>query len=595
MSSPTHAAQTHKIATKATRQVSVAQTKRPASRVKGRLRGRDVKVSVFPEGLGVNSPSSPSKSALGLSLTRTATPGSPLAQALSSSSSSDSPVSPQSAGSLFAKEAGARPRTVSDSESRQPKVVVQFKREKPKAEGGSKRPSHEGTMRVPVATVRAKTPPPPKPHRLKPVDAPPKRARTPVGVASASVKTSAKCDRVSQVHILPDDKIEKPAEPKDKDEKKAILRQASVRAPVFVAASLEVLPHGVPAKETIDYNALSKTFRSKDEVIDTRELRSKLDAISEPFIHISFVNCTLSDEALDVIGKLTNLQTLELVGCSFIGKDEIRLSEITLGFLSHSLRLQILKIISPRAIVHLTHLNPTALGDLQVLDVSHANQNPEVEHLLKLGRLKSLSLKGASQLTDRALLRLAELQSLQQLVLSGCTALTGAGLTGFAQQRVHAVTTKKVSPITYLALDGMLKLTDRDLAFLSHMKGLQALSLRHCPDLFGTTLSKLPATVKVLDLSRCRNLRVDQLKENLKHKLRSINLQDCPFAGERLVQSLKEARIEKNGEILWTKVTSPGRVRTEDVDWLTAEFEKLSLQVPEEVFTPPPDNICVIL
>jgi hypothetical protein len=333
-------------------------------------------------------------------------------------------------------------------------------------------------------------------------------------------------------------------------------------------------------KETIQYDALTKTFYSKGMVISIQEFQKKIGKCRDTDFIISFEESILSKEVCSAIGALSNLQQLILQGCTFVAKDDERFTDIRLDFLSDTTGLQNLEIShtdEASTTVHLVALNTEILAALRVLDLSCSKLSPEFSELQSLFQLNRLILKGCANVDDRSLLQVAGIINLQFLDLSGCIALTPQGLKEFAQKRQQNITAKRVvTPITCLALDDMEdKFTDAHLVFLKHMQGLKVLSLQYSNHFLGSGLSHMPKTVQVLDLRECRNVRVEQLQRVLTSNMRSINVNGCPLFDAHSVQRLRDVRTRHNvtGEIVFTEATS-----SQEVDWLGAELRKLQLQ-----------------
>jgi len=109
--------------------------------------------------------------------------------------------------------------------------------------------------------------------------------------------------------------------------------------------------------------------------------------------------------------------------------------------------------------------------------------------------LTLLDLRGSQHLTDRGLLQLTDLSSLEVARLDHCHFLTGRGLLAFSNShRLHT-----------LSLANCRRLTDEAVINISHLMSLEALSLDGCRCLTDRSLAAIADLygLRKLDLSQC--------------------------------------------------------------------------------------------
>lgn len=106
-----------------------------------------------------------------------------------------------------------------------------------------------------------------------------------------------------------------------------------------------------------------------------------------------------------------------------------------------------------------------------------------------------LDLRGSQRLTDRGLLQLTDLSSLEVARLDNCHSIVGRGLLAFSNShRLHT-----------LSLANCRRMTDEATINISHLNSLNALSLDGCRCLTDHSLAALAGLyrLKKLDLSQC--------------------------------------------------------------------------------------------
>ena len=131
-----------------------------------------------------------------------------------------------------------------------------------------------------------------------------------------------------------------------------------------------------------------------------------------------------------------------------------------------------------------------------------------------------LDLRGSQRLTDRGLIKLADLSRLEVARLDNCYSIVGRGLLAFSlSHHLHT-----------LSLANCRRLTDEAIINISHLKSLEALSLNGCRCITDRALAALSGRVRLkkLDLSQCDLITDDGLDE-LEHlwKLEELSLGWC--------------------------------------------------------------------
>ena len=146
-----------------------------------------------------------------------------------------------------------------------------------------------------------------------------------------------------------------------------------------------------------------------------------------------------------------------------------------------------------------------------------------------------LDIRGSHSLTDRGLMQLIPLASLQVAKLDHCHALTGRGLLAFCHS--HSLHT--------LSLANCRRLTDEAVINISHLSSLQALSLDGCRCLTDRSLAAMADLYRLvkLDLSQC-DLITDQGLEQLGHLelLEELSLGWCRHVSDAGIDLLTRQR-----------------------------------------------------
>lgn len=142
-----------------------------------------------------------------------------------------------------------------------------------------------------------------------------------------------------------------------------------------------------------------------------------------------------------------------------------------------------------------------------------------------------LDLRGSQRLTDRGLVKLADLSRLEVARLDNCYSIVGYGLLAFSiSHRLHT-----------LSLANCRRLTDEAIINISHLNSLEALSLDGCRCLTDRSLAALAGLfrLKKLDVSQCDLITDAGLKalENLE-ELEELSLGWCRLISDNGVDIL---------------------------------------------------------
>ena len=116
-----------------------------------------------------------------------------------------------------------------------------------------------------------------------------------------------------------------------------------------------------------------------------------------------------------------------------------------------------------------------------------------------------LDLRGSQRLTDKGLMQLSDLSSLEVARLDNCHSIVGRGLLAFSSShRLHT-----------LSLANCRRLTDEAIINISHLTSLEALALDGCRCLTDRSLAAISSLYRLrkLDLSQCDLLTDDGLEE----------------------------------------------------------------------------------
>jgi Leucine Rich repeat len=146
-----------------------------------------------------------------------------------------------------------------------------------------------------------------------------------------------------------------------------------------------------------------------------------------------------------------------------------------------------------------------------------------------------LDIRGSHSLTDRGLMQLLPLTSLQVAKLDHCHSLTGRGLLALCHS--HSLHT--------LSLANCRRLTDEAVINISHLSSIQALSLDGCRCLTDRSLAAISDLYRLLklDLSQC-DLITDQGLEHLEHLelLEELSLGWCRLVSDAGIDLLTQQR-----------------------------------------------------
>ncbi len=235
----------------------------------------------------------------------------------------------------------------------------------------------------------------------------------------------------------------------------------------------------------------------------------------------------ITEEGLQVINHLTNLQTLNLSGCTAF--TSLNLAALT--------KLQTLNLSGCKA---LTSLNLAGFTSLETLDLSNCRALTSLI-LVGLTNLRSLLLE---ECTALATLELAELTCLQSVALNSCKSLISLRLTGLIRLgwlfigACTALTSLELTRLTSLqtfALTSSAALTTLSLVGLTSLRWLQ---LGGCKALISANLVELTKLI-TLDFSNCRALNSLKLMA-----LTSLQVLDLSFCNSlTTVSDLDQLRV----------------------------------------------------
>ena len=162
----------------------------------------------------------------------------------------------------------------------------------------------------------------------------------------------------------------------------------------------------------------------------------------------------------------------------------------------------------------LLNINETDHHDGRQLNVSLSPLSSVTMHMTLL------DIRGSYSLTDRGLMQLMNLQSLEVAKLDNCHSITGRGLLVLCHSRsLHT-----------LSLSNCRRLTDEAVINISHLLSLQSLSLGGCRCITDRSMAAIADlyNVRQLDLSQC-DLITDRGLQQLEHlaSLQEISLGWC--------------------------------------------------------------------
>jgi hypothetical protein len=155
-----------------------------------------------------------------------------------------------------------------------------------------------------------------------------------------------------------------------------------------------------------------------------------------------------------------------------------------------------------------------------------------------------LDLRGSQRLTDKGLIKLSNMGSLEVVRLDNCHSIVGRGLLAFSvSHRLHT-----------LSLANCRRLTDEAIINISHLNSLEALSLDGCRCLTDRSLAAIGGMyrLKKVDLSQCDLLTdtgLEQL-ENLE-EIEELSLGWCRLISDNGIDTLtKQAGRSRSLRIL---------------------------------------------
>lgn len=189
------------------------------------------------------------------------------------------------------------------------------------------------------------------------------------------------------------------------------------------------------------------------------------------------------------------------------------------------------------------YVSPTGAPDHTMRDAPHAGHiySPQQEHIMHYeatqhpssitSNMTLLDLRGSQRLTDRGLIKLADLSRLEVARLDNCYSIVGRGLLAFSiSHRLHT-----------LSLANCRRLTDEAIINISHLNSLEALSLDGCRCVTDRALAGLSGLfrLKKLDLSQCDLITDSGLEalENLE-EIEELSLGWCRLISDNGVDTL---------------------------------------------------------
>lgn len=181
--------------------------------------------------------------------------------------------------------------------------------------------------------------------------------------------------------------------------------------------------------------------------------------------------------------------------------------------------------------------------------------------------LTLLDLRGSQRLTDRGLMQLSDLASLEVVKLDNCHSLVGKGLIAFASShRLHTISLANcrrltdeavvnishLSSLSAISLDGCRCLTDHSLAAISNLYEVRKLDLSQCDLITDVGLEHLHdlGLIEELSLGWCRSitdrgLQILASQPNRETNLRILRLARCPISDDGIVQIGKLLALEE--------------------------------------------------
>jgi len=185
--------------------------------------------------------------------------------------------------------------------------------------------------------------------------------------------------------------------------------------------------------------------------------------------------------------------------------------------------------------------------------------------------LTVLDLRGSQRLTDRGLLQLCGLRSLEVAKLDHCHSIVGKGLVAFASsERLHT-----------LSLANCRRLTDEAIINISHLAAIEALSLDGCRCITDSSLIALSSMYELrkLDLTQC-DLITDSGLNGLRRLelIEELSLGWCRFLTDKGIKTVctQNAGRKENLRVLRLARTDLGEEGLEGLMHLSA-LEELDL------------------
>jgi hypothetical protein len=244
-------------------------------------------------------------------------------------------------------------------------------------------------------------------------------------------------------------------------------------------------------------------------------------------IHLNIASITtITDKALECIGKLVHLRMLNAQGCTgFSDKG-----------LVHLTALKELEQLDISDLINVTDIGMTSVGALVTLKWLNLEScfqitNVGLREIRKLKKLTYLNISKLENISNKSMKSVAHCVHLQFLYLSGCFLITGRGL-------------RKLPVLRHVK--------DLDLSHLEHMEDqaiieitrifpqLEWLNLTNCSSLTDKSMEQLRKLhrLRILVLDKC-NITAKGLLEIIHSDVRYINLVDCP----KLKRSVEEMRL----------------------------------------------------
>jgi len=170
-------------------------------------------------------------------------------------------------------------------------------------------------------------------------------------------------------------------------------------------------------------------------------------------------------------------------------------------------------------------------------DHGHPNQSPSSPQSLT-SNLTLLDLRGSQRLTDKGLLQLHDLGSLEVVKLDGCHSIVGRGLLAFAaSHRLHT-----------LSLANCRRLTDEAIINISHLSSLESLCLDGCRCITDQSLAAIGSTSNGSSLKDCESGTFDGLCH-----LSKLDLSQCDLLTDEGIQYLHNLRYIEELSLGWCR------------------------------------------